>query len=58
LKDQRAAVGCEIAQLKRQWEIRGAQLIHVDATIQPLNPSMDLDAIPLKRAMKHVRLFR
>jgi hypothetical protein len=58
LKDQRAAIASEIAQLKRQWEIRRAQLVHVDATIHLLDPSVDIDAIPLKRTMKHVRLFR
>jgi hypothetical protein len=30
----------------------------VDATIQLLDPSVDIDAIPTKRTIKHVRLFR
>jgi hypothetical protein len=37
---------------------RRAQLVHVDATIQLLDPSVDIDAILNKRTIKHVRLFR
>lgn len=58
LKVQRAAMATEIAQLKRQWEVRRVQLVHVDATMQLLDPSVDPNTIARKRTMKHVRLFR
>jgi hypothetical protein len=58
LKDQRAVITSKIAQLKRRWHARLAHLLHIDATIQLFDPSVDLDTIFNKRTIKHARLFR
>lgn len=59
LKERRAAIAAEIGYLKRLWKSRRAtQLAHVDATIQLLDRSIDVDAIPTKRTLMHVKLFK
>lgn len=58
LKDKRAALAGEIAQLKAQVQRRQQALGHLDATISLMDPDCDVDAIPLKKPYKHVKLFR
>jgi hypothetical protein len=42
LKDQRAAIASEIEKIKRQWNLRRQQLIHVEATIQLSDSTADI----------------
>jgi hypothetical protein len=58
LKDRRAEIAGEICQLKIQLKTRKLQLVYIDASILLLDPSVDLDKLPAKRTIKHVRLFK
>lgn len=58
LKDKRASIASDIIQLERQLRARKDALVHVDATIRLLDPSVDVGAIRNKRHVKHVKLFR
>ena len=58
LKDKRASLAGEIKLMKTQLADRQEQLAHVDATIKILEPSYDVESIPLKRPLKRVKLFR
>ena len=58
LKDRRAEIAGEIRQLKIQLKTRKLQLVYIDASILLLDPSADLDKLPAKRTIKHVRLFK
>lgn len=58
LKDKRATLAGEIAQLKNRLAWAESQLKHVDATIQIFEPGADPDSIPKKRTGKRVKLFR
>lgn len=58
LKNKRATIAAEIVHLKRQLRHRKEHLVHVDATIRLLDPSIETDAIPNKRLVKRVKLFR
>jgi hypothetical protein len=58
LRNKRAELASEIVQLKRQLRHREELLGHVDATLRLLDPSVDLDAIPNKRIVRRVKLFR
>lgn len=58
LKNKRASIAAEIAQLDRQIRHRRELLGHVDATLKLLDPSIDVDDIPNKRAPQRIKLFR
>ena len=58
LKDKRATLAGEIAQLKNKLAWAESQLKHVDATIGLFEPSLDPDSIPNKRPAKRIKLFR
>lgn len=58
LKDKRASLAGEIAQLKNRLAWAESQLRHVDATLSLFDPKADPDAIPAKRPLKRVKLFR
>lgn len=58
LKDKRATLAAEIVQLEQQIRHRKELLVHVDATLQLLDPSISIDAIPAKRLRKRIKLFR
>lgn len=58
LRNKRASLASEIVQLERQLRHRKEALGHVDATLRLLDPSVDIDAIPSKRIVKRIKLFR
>lgn len=58
LKDKRATLAGEIAQLKNKLAWAESQLKHVDATIGLFEPNLDPSAIPAKRPKKRIKLFR
>lgn len=58
LKNRRATIAAEIVQLERQLRHRKDMLVHVDATLQMLDPSIEVKAIPNKRPPQRIRLFR
>lgn len=58
LKDKRASLAGEVIQLKKKLEWAEAQLRHVDATLALFDPKADPNAIPNKRPLKRVKLFR
>jgi hypothetical protein len=58
LKNRRATLAAEIVQLEQQIRHRKELLVHVDATLQLLDPSISIDEIPAKRLRKRIKLFR
>lgn len=58
LKDKRASIAGEVAQLRNKLAWAESQLKHLDAAIQIFEPSCDPDAIPNKRPQKRIKLFR
>ena len=58
LKDKRATLAGEIADLKKQLAWRVSQLDHVDACLTIFEPGFDPNKIGLKRPRKRVKLFR
>ena len=58
LRNRRALLAAEIAQLEGQLRHRKTMLVHVDATLKLLDPSIETDAIPNKRLTKRIKLFR
>lgn len=58
LKDKRATLAGEIAQLKNKLAWAESQLKHVDATLALFDPNLDPDQIAAKRPKKRVKLFR
>lgn len=58
LKNRRSSLASEIEQLERQIRHRRDLLVHVDATLKLLDPSIEVDAIPTKRPQKRIKLFR
>lgn len=58
LKDKRASLAGEIAQLKNKLAWAESQIKHVDATLLIFEPSCDPDKIPDKRPRKRMKLFR
>jgi hypothetical protein len=58
LKHKRATIAAEIVYMKRQLAHRKEMLIHVDATLRILDPSIKVDSIPPKRAPQRIKLFR
>ncbi|HEV2653247.1 MAG TPA: hypothetical protein VGU69_18430 [Rhizomicrobium sp.] len=58
LKDKRATLAGEIADLKKQVAWRIEALSHVDASLHLLDPQANPNGIPLKRPRRRVKLFR
>jgi hypothetical protein len=58
LKDKRATLAGEIADLKKQLQWRQQQLDHVDACLTIFEPGFDIDAIGKKLVRRRVKLFR
>lgn len=58
LKEKRGILASEIVQLERQLRHRKEMLVHVDATLQLLDPSLSTDEIPNKRLPNRIKLFR
>lgn len=58
LKKRRATLASEMVQLERQLRHRREALGHVDATLRLLDPTVEIDAIPNRRIVKRVKLFR
>ncbi len=58
LKNKRATIASEIVHLQAQLRHRKDMLVHVDATLQLLDPSIEPGAIRNKRRPKRIKLFR
>lgn len=58
LKDKRATLAGEIADLKKQIAYRHEALAHVDACLQIMDPAIVPEAIRARRVVKRVKLFR
>lgn len=58
LKHKRASIASEIVQLERQLRHRKEMLVHVDATLKLLDPSIEVKGIRPKRAPQRIKLFR
>jgi hypothetical protein len=58
LKNKRATLAGEIADLKKQLAWRTSQLDHVDACLTIFEPGFDVNALGVKRPRKRVKLFR
>ena len=58
LTRKRATIASEIVQLERQLRHLKESLVHVDYTLKLLDPSTDPEAIPNKRPVRRVKLFR
>jgi len=58
LRNRRASIASEIVQLERQLRHLRESLVHVDATLQILDPAIEPGSIPNKRPSKRVKLFR
>lgn len=58
LKHKRASIASEIVQLERQLRHRKDMLVHVDATLRLLDPSIEVGAIRPKRPPQRIKLFR
>lgn len=58
LKHKRASIASEIVQLERQLRHRKDMLVHVDATLRLLDPTIEVDSIPPKRPPQRIKLFR
>ena len=58
LKDKRASLASDIVQTERKLRHLRESLVHVDAALHLLDPSVSPDDIPTKRPRKRVKLFR
>ena len=58
LRNKRASLASEIVQLERQLRHCRESLVHVDATLRLLDPSVSPESIPNKRPPKRIKLFR
>lgn len=58
LRNRRASIASEIVQLERQLRHLKEALRHVDYTLKLLDPEADPEAIPNKRPVRRVKLFR
>ena len=58
LTRRRAALASEIIDLEGRLKHRKEMLVHVDATLRLLDPSIDPDTIPNKRPARRIKLFR
>jgi hypothetical protein len=58
LRNKRATIASEIIQLERQLRHRRDMLVHVDAALKLLDPSLDVGDIRPKRPPQRIKLFR
>lgn len=59
LKDKRASLASEIVQVERKLRHLKESLVHVDATLRLLDPSIQPETIPKKRLLpQRIKLFR
>lgn len=58
LRKKRGSLASEMVQLERQLRHRKEALGYVDATLRLLDPTVEIDAIPNRRIVKRIRLFR
>ena len=58
LKHKRGSLDSEIVSTERQLRHLKECLVHVDATLHILDPSIETDKLPNKRLPKRVKLFR
>jgi hypothetical protein len=58
LRNKRASLASEIVQLERKLRHCRESLVHVDCTLKLLDPESEPEAIPTKRPVKRVKLFR
>jgi hypothetical protein len=58
LRNKRASLASEIVQLERKLRHCRESLVHVDATLKLLDPEAEPEAIPNKRPLKRIKLFR
>lgn len=57
LTKRRGELASEIVELERKLRHRKELLVHVDATLKLLDPSIEVEAVPNRR-LKRVKLFR
>lgn len=58
LRDKRATLAGEIAQLDKQAKWKRDQLEHVDATLALFDPNYRVGSIPAKKPYRHIKLFK
>ncbi|NJO33384.1 MAG: hypothetical protein HC869_09805 [Rhodospirillales bacterium] len=58
LRNKRASLASDIVQLERKLRHCREALVHVDATLKLLDPELEPEAIPTKRPVKRIKLFR
>ncbi len=58
LRDKRATLAGEIAQLDKQAKWKREQLGHVDATLAIFDPNYREGSIPAKKPYRHIKLFK
>jgi hypothetical protein len=58
LRNKRASLASELVQLKRQLRHKEKMLGHVDATLRLLDPTIEIEALPSKRIVMRIKLFR
>lgn len=58
LKERRAHLAAEVIALQNQLQARKRALIHVDATLKLLDPSLDVSKLVKRRVVQRIRLFR
>jgi hypothetical protein len=58
LKHKRAAIASDIAEAERKLRHLKEALVHVDATLLLLDPEANPEAIPTKRPIRRIKLFR
>lgn len=58
LRNRRASLASDIVQLERKLRHCRESLVHVDATLRLLDGSIEPEAIPNKRPIKRIKLFR
>ena len=58
LRKQRATLAAEIVQFESKLRHRKQMLMHVDATLRLLDPTIEIESIRNRRLPKHIKLFR
>jgi hypothetical protein len=58
LRNKRASIASEIVETERRLRHLNESLVHVDATLLLLDPGANPEAIPNKRHVKRIKLFR
>lgn len=58
LRDKRATLAGEIADMKKRLKWAEEALGHVDACLRLLDPEIDPGSLPAKRVIRRVKLFR